>query len=155
MGQNFNTSHVNVNRLFLLLDNSPVPDFNTSHVNVNPHRSEAVRWSHLISIHLMLMLICIACGNKIRLECISIHLMLMLIMPCNPQSVQSLNFNTSHVNVNLQSLFFLLLPFGNFNTSHVNVNRLSSKRLDGIIIHFNTSHVNVNLYWFFYIVKHC
>ena len=34
--EHFNTSHVNVNLLLLLLLHLSVLDFNTSHVNVNP-----------------------------------------------------------------------------------------------------------------------
>ena len=76
---NFNTSHVNVNRvqatikyisfhisihLMLMLipykmfgENVLEDDFNTSHVNVNQLEHECIKLGKLISIHLMLMLI--------------------------------------------------------------------------------------------------
>ena len=76
---NFNTSHVNVNRvqatikyisfhisihLMLMLipykmfgENVLEDDFNTSHVNVNQPEHECIKLGKLISIHLMLMLI--------------------------------------------------------------------------------------------------
>ena len=60
----------------------------------------------------------------ISLILISIHLMLMLIpsdtvMP----SPHTINFNTSHVNVNQENKVDLLNSKWHFNTSHVNVNR--------------------------------
>ena len=97
---NFNTSHVNVNRvqatikyisfhisihLMLMLipykmfgENVLEDDFNTSHVNVNLNK--------------------IRC--KLRCIVISIHLMLMLIMNIIWMKFQQHYFNTSHVNVN-------------------------------------------------------
>ena len=54
------------------------------------------------------------------------------------------NFNTSHVNVNLNSLSIYLLGVRYFNTSHVNVNLSFLYLLIISIYYFNTSHVNVN-----------
>ena len=83
-------------------------------------------------------------------------------------SLVLLNFNTSHVNVNLllKTLLNCILLY--FNTSHVNVNLQSRSPLCNshcisihlmlmliifsatpftvLVLHFNTSHVNVNLY---------
>ena len=54
---------------------------------------------------------------------ISIHLMLMLILH-RPVSfdLQSVHFNTSHVNVNLCLPESVTSSYSYFNTSHVNVN---------------------------------
>ena len=97
----FNTSHVNVNRLFLLLDNSPVPDFNTSHVNVNPrlHLASHQRKINFNTSHVNVnQKFMQGKGVKCR---ISIHLMLMLIKPCTLAAILGYAyFNTSHVNVN-------------------------------------------------------
>ena len=83
------------------------------------------------------------------------------------KSVQ-LDFNTSHVNVNLRLLCLPCLPFSisihlmlmliqksfaigssesNFNTSHVNVNLIWHYHLQDQKANFNTSHVNVNQTW--------
>ena len=77
---NFNTSHVNVNRnLKKLLYNFNLY-FNTSHVNVNLSNNLFCIKFHIISIHLMLMLICFGVCATNRHSLISIHLMLMLIL---------------------------------------------------------------------------
>ena len=79
----------------------------------------------------------------------------------------ALDFNTSHVNVNLCSIKLAFCCLNNFNTSHVNVNLMGKvARINGCLISihlmlmlikgwsisnplmfhdFNTSHVNVNL----------
>ena len=49
--------------------------------------------------------------------------MLMLIRIAEVEKVRVLNFNTSHVNVNLVWIVTLTIYHLNFNTSHVNVNR--------------------------------
>ena len=54
---NFNTSHVNVNQLYMKIYDTFDIYFNTSHVNVNPCVRIATNADILISIHLMLMLI--------------------------------------------------------------------------------------------------
>ena len=58
---------------------------------------------------------------------------------------QQLNFNTSHVNVNLLNNSKLSTANTNFNTSHVNVNQVLSFFHLLSVHYFNTSHVNVNL----------
>ena len=40
---NFNTSHVNVNRIVFLNRYEQEPDFNTSHVNVNPDITQRIK----------------------------------------------------------------------------------------------------------------
>ena len=58
-----------------------------------------------ISIHLMLMLILATVIGKSIFKHISIHLMLMLIAPYNHRTeIENIYFNTSHVNVNRESL---------------------------------------------------
>ena len=53
----FNTSHVNVNHVTVVVGAADEIDFNTSHVNVNHSKRRHCISNHIISIHLMLMLI--------------------------------------------------------------------------------------------------
>ena len=118
----FNTSHVNVNRnIMLLLLRKPL-NFNTSHVNVNQSCYLYQSLWNRISIHLMLMLIC---------------LQVFLTLLC-------MDFNTSHVNVNHIWRFVVQRSSDDFNTSHVNVNPTYTCMWKVEIEYFNTSHVNVN-----------
>ena len=59
---------------------------------------------------------------------ISIHLMLMLIQVAGNPAMSGADFNTSHVNVNLNSWDKKVCHKDNFNTSHVNVNRVERQR---------------------------
>ena len=52
--------------------------------------------------------------------------------------------NTSHVNVNLISLSFLVHTIRYLNTSHVNVNLEYTIHPKTLTANLNTSHVNVN-----------
>ena len=70
--------------------------------------------------------------------------MLMLIKADKYHDTYSLNFNTSHVNVNLENLLINNIVEANFNTSHVNVNQQKQLMRIRLSSYFNTSHVNVN-----------
>ena len=75
-------------------------NFNTSHVNVN-HLIIVVKGGDIkISIHLMLMLIVVCEQRTHTIKSISIHLMLMLIRELFKEYPDGNYFNTSHVNVN-------------------------------------------------------
>ena len=78
--KNFNTSHVNVNPQLSFRLLAPLPYFNTSHVNVNHYLDYILLFPSAISIHLMLMLICLITFIASNMSSISIHLMLMLIL---------------------------------------------------------------------------
>ena len=122
----FNTSHVNVNLLYISSVTMVIHHFNTSHVNVNRcsvcrsrHQSLNFNTSH---VNVNLYSKYIQGGNT----AISIHLMLMLIFSYFSLSSISLNFNTSHVNVNQKLRYITKSIFSHFNTSHVNVNLMIS-----------------------------
>ena len=85
---------------------------------------------------------------------ISIHLMLMLItaLPTGVRQVKK-NFNTSHVNVNHDSLSNVMKSDINFNTSHVNVNPMNlslfQSRLNlslPILSHFSKNYQPISLF---------
>ena len=71
--------------------------------------------------------------------------MLMLIQVAGNPAMSGADFNTSHVNVNLNSWDKKVCHKDNFNTSHVNVNLCSVIVWSVKFADFNTSHVNVNL----------
>ena len=76
---NFNTSHVSINR-----KKSPhllmiIRHFNTSHVSINLVCVRVFEQSHIISIHLMFLLIIAAEWRESTEKHISIHLMFLLI----------------------------------------------------------------------------
>ena len=56
------------------------------------------------------------------------------------------HFNTSHVNVNPDTVLTIASAFDDFNTSHVNVNPDTVLTIASAFDDFNTSHVNVNLH---------
>ena len=79
ISDNFNTSHVNVNHLDMVLKDMNKKNFNTSHVNVNLHKYREVLslYHHFNTSHVN-----VNRYNKAGYDCnkqISIHLMLMLI----------------------------------------------------------------------------
>ena len=71
----------------------------------------------------MLMLIVCVWVRTVCVCKISIHLMLMLIKNIKQMYCYLVNFNTSHVNVNLANALLEQLSKSHFNTSHVNVNQ--------------------------------
>ena len=76
-----------------------------------------------ISIHPMLKLIVRSYFFNQRFHYISIHPMLKLIASIIDTKREAyINFNTSHVKVNLYGVHGLCNCSGNFNTSHVKVN---------------------------------
>ena len=98
-----------------------------------------------ISIHLMLMLICLRQqrASRVHSNFNTSHVNVNR-RKINGKSAGKLYFNTSHVNVNRQRLNRIPSPQGHFNTSHVNVNLIVFVHLCDIHKYFNTSHVNVN-----------
>ena len=99
------SKNISIHLMLMLINNtcgSIMDDFNfnTSHVNVNRLPVRQWRPYLIISIHLMLMLIVSILFSSITSSIISIHLMLMLIMERLCCRIRLTNFNTSHVNVN-------------------------------------------------------
>ena len=97
---NFNTSHVNVNRRTIYALFACCGYFNTSHVNVNPSSgvNDGVVLLYFNTSHVNVDLVTPRISSKVSF--ISIHLMLMLIQKEFAYTLDDIDFNTSHVNVN-------------------------------------------------------
>ena len=97
---NFNTSHVSINRMDDRLIRIETEDFNTSHVSINRRSKSSKSSRGYISIHLMFLLICFTRWVQSRLR----------------------YFNTSHVSINQVSPNETSKSLSHFNTSHVSIN---------------------------------
>ena len=117
--------------------------FNTSHVTVYLNKTHINKLSISISIHPMLLFICIICGEMfeprtfqyIPCYCLSS----VRLLPC----LFLQHFNTSHVTVYRISHGEILWKKEHFNTSHVTVYLAGIFEDWSNAVHFNTSHVTV------------
>ena len=96
-----------------------------------------------ISIHLMLLFISGKYSFYPVYKIISIHLMLLFIFLPDVPPALFINFNTSHVTVYRNFLYFRYSSKENFNTSHVTVYLYVLCVNVASYINFNTSHVTV------------
>ena len=98
---NFNTSHVSINRSIRNNPESLINHFNTSHVSINQG----------------------SCQQPPQPQDISIHLMFLLIVFVPSSGTKYSNFNTSHVSINPLIKWGMKEAECHFNTSHVSINR--------------------------------
>ena len=82
----FNTSHVSINRLVVIILLMVLSHFNTSHVSIN-----------------LSLLVLVS-----RISQISIHLMFLLIANSDSNLSTQLHFNTSHVSINRKTALLQL-----------------------------------------------
>ena len=146
--QGFNTSHVTLYQCCYVRNLSYTLRFNTSHVTLYLNGSYSDNSSNVVSIHLMLLFICMAYRLTGQKTCFNTSHVTLYQINTKSQDALLKCFNTSHVtlyqkrvrtckklvsvSIHLMLLFIqvdVLQPIGNqcFNTSHVTLYQLKEK----------------------------
>ena len=140
----FNTSHVTLYLYQFHSLKKLLLCFNTSHVTLYPGHPFKCGWMGWVSIHLMLLFICLRNARFVHFS-ISFntsHVTLYHgIRQCTIQK-QS-RFNTSHVTLYLFSASNSAIHSARFNTSHGTLYHIHKDLNIGNLCCFNTSHVTL------------